>query len=69
MCGGEGDESGEVHASQPVQRCECLLQRSAPSESGELWKICEQWGGSCLELYLRRLQLAARAETTFSGSS
>lgn len=42
MCVGEGDESGEVHASQPVQRCECLAAASAPSESGELWKICEQ---------------------------
>ena len=42
MCVGEGDESGEVPESQPVQRCECPAAASAPSESGEFWTICEQ---------------------------
>ena len=42
MCVGGGDESEEVPESQPVQRYECPAAASAPSESGELWKICEQ---------------------------
>lgn len=42
VCVGKGDKSGEVHESQPVQRSECPAAASAPSESGELWKIREQ---------------------------
>ena len=42
VCVGEGDEPGQVREAQPVQRCECPAAASAPSESGGLWKICEQ---------------------------